>query len=416
MTRDVTARALSGTFNRFWCATGLSALGNGLHRSSVPLIAAAITRDPVTVGAIIASSRLPWLILSFKVGVWIDRRSPSEVIRIGASVRVIAATLLAVFLLGTWNSTLVLCALVFAVASGEVMGDTSAQAWVAYSEKPSAYPMANARIYGTQVLLGQLSGPVLAGLLLSYAIYLASAVCGILQLVAAVALQRVIRVRTVEPSARPREDRSDLTSNASQATKIDSALSYILAQRCLVGLVLLGVVSMTIYGMWVTAIVLFATDPRALDLSPTQYGLLMLTTACGSLLGTAAMPWLLRATNGFWCVAASCVGVSALPLGAAVSNSVPLVCASMFAYGFLLSAWNVSAVSFRQAKIPIQLLGRVNALYRLATWGAMPIGAVLAGILCAYANTHVVFLVCIAMSLLQYPALVLVREMKGYRG
>ncbi len=46
--------------------------------------------------------------------------------------------------------------------------------------------------------------------------------------------------------------------------------------------------------------------------------------------------------------------------------------------------WNIVTVSIRQRIVPDQLLGRVNAGYRLAAWGTMPLGAALGGII---ANT-----------------------------
>lgn len=412
---------LSSTFHRLWFATGLSALGNGIQRSLVPLLAAAASRDPKIVGVIVACARLPWLVFGFHVGAWIDKYSPSRVIRVGVGVRVVGALLLTAFLLAGWSSTIMLCGLVFAVAVGEVMGDISAQTWVAHLETSAAYPVANARIYGTQVLLGQLTGPVFAGLLFSAATFLATGACAILQVLSAIALRRVARsdAMTVPGSSPRRPDRSGRAPGAAAivaAIPLRSAHELIWKDQCLTGLVLLGALSMLVYGMWITMIVLFATDPKGLDLSPSRYGVLMMTMACGSLLGALVMPMVLRATNGFACVAASCLGVSVLPLGAALSTNVFAVGFSMFAYGLLLSAWNVSAVSFRQTRVPIQMLGRVNALYRVASWGAMPIGAVVAGLLGAGTTAQFVFVVCVAVSLLQYPTLRLVRDMKDYRG
>ena len=43
--------------------------------------------------------------------------------------------------------------------------------------------------------------------------------------------------------------------------------------------------------------------------------------------------------------------------------------------------WNVITVSLRQEIIPPRLLGRVNSAYRFVGWGAMPIGAIVGGLL-----------------------------------
>ena len=50
-------------------------------------------------------------------------------------------------------------------------------------------------------------------------------------------------------------------------------------------------------------------------------------------------------------------------------------------YGVMAAAmlWNVSTVSWRQRRIPSELLGRVNSIYRFFGWGSMPLGALAGG-------------------------------------
>jgi len=43
--------------------------------------------------------------------------------------------------------------------------------------------------------------------------------------------------------------------------------------------------------------------------------------------------------------------------------------------------WNVITVSWRQRRIPTELLGRVNSIYRCFGWGSMPLGALTGGAL-----------------------------------
>lgn len=49
--------------------------------------------------------------------------------------------------------------------------------------------------------------------------------------------------------------------------------------------------------------------------------------------------------------------------------------------GFGIGIANVHAVSLRQRAVPGHLTGRTNAAYRLISWGAIPIGAGLGGVL-----------------------------------
>jgi len=53
--------------------------------------------------------------------------------------------------------------------------------------------------------------------------------------------------------------------------------------------------------------------------------------------------------------------------------------------------WDVVVVVLRQTLIPQHLLGRVNSVYRLVAWGAMPVGAAVAGVVAKTAGTVAVF-------------------------
>jgi len=50
---------------------------------------------------------------------------------------------------------------------------------------------------------------------------------------------------------------------------------------------------------------------------------------------------------------------------------------------------NIVTVSYRQRRIPDDLLGRVNSIYRFFGWGLMPFGALAAGWIVAAAEPSV---------------------------
>jgi predicted MFS family arabinose efflux permease len=56
--------------------------------------------------------------------------------------------------------------------------------------------------------------------------------------------------------------------------------------------------------------------------------------------------------------------------------------------GFGTALANVHNVSLRQSAVPDRLQGRVNAAYRLVSWGVIPIGAVLGGLLAREMGAH----------------------------
>jgi MFS family permease len=47
--------------------------------------------------------------------------------------------------------------------------------------------------------------------------------------------------------------------------------------------------------------------------------------------------------------------------------------------GFAMTLWNVASLSIRQTLIPQDMFGRVNSVFRMLSWGLMPLGALVGG-------------------------------------
>jgi predicted MFS family arabinose efflux permease len=76
---------------------------------------------------------------------------------------------------------------------------------------------------------------------------------------------------------------------------------------------------------------------------------------------------------------------AAVAVGLLAHNAVVMVgCLALSA--FAGAQWNVATVSLRQRIIPDRIRGRVNSVYRLARWGALPIGAALGGVIASTAG------------------------------
>ncbi len=77
------------------------------------------------------------------------------------------------------------------------------------------------------------------------------------------------------------------------------------------------------------------------------------------------------------------------PLGTALADRAGagvtvVLCALFLLVGLGSGVANVHAVSLRQTTLPEELRGRVNAAYRLISWGAIPIGAAAGGVAAAH--------------------------------
>ena len=126
-----------------------------------------------------------------------------------------------------------------------------------------------------------------------------------------------------------------------------------------------------------TMTVLFAQE--VLGLSAAQHGVLLSVAAVGAVVGSLGAPTVMARIGAQAClfVALSVWGFAYAAIGAS-SNAV-FVGAAMFALMAGSMLWNVVTVSWRQRRIPSELLGRVNSIYRFFGWGSMPLGALAGG-------------------------------------
>jgi MFS family permease len=118
---------------------------------------------------------------------------------------------------------------------------------------------------------------------------------------------------------------------------------------------------------------------RELRLPPEGYGFLLAAAAIGALIGARAaerLVALLGVVPGLWASVAVTATSYAL---VALVPSPPLVAVLLALTSAAVIVWNVITVSMRQRIIPVAFMGRVTSGYRLAAWGAMPLGSVVGG-------------------------------------
>jgi MFS family permease len=130
-------------------------------------------------------------------------------------------------------------------------------------------------------------------------------------------------------------------------------------------------------GGFYAVLALFAREE--LRLGPTGYGLLVAASALGSV---AAGLMGARVGSGAGRRKVALLTTPSVCLGFALVAGIPwlpLTVLVMIAFGWVVSLYNIVAVSLRQAITPDAMLGRVTAVHRFLAWGALPVGAVVAG-------------------------------------
>jgi predicted MFS family arabinose efflux permease len=121
---------------------------------------------------------------------------------------------------------------------------------------------------------------------------------------------------------------------------------------------------------------------RGLEVSPLLVGLLLATEGAGSLVAASLTPSLVRRVGSGQAVrlgaGASAVAALLLPLATGPAGIVLFALGNAgFAAGVVV--FSICTRTHRQMASPPQLLSRVMATVRFVSWGAIPVGALIAG-------------------------------------
>ena len=276
---------------------------------------------------------------------------------------------------GTGHASLALLYIAFfLLGTGQVFFDNADQAFLPDIVSDDAIERANARLQAGTLGAGQLGGPAIGSLLFSIAVAVPfafdAATFAAASLLVFTIHGNVARQRT--PSLRPDASRRSLRD------EIREGLSYLLHHKLLRRLaVILG--SMNMLDLVArSTFVLFAQ--QRLHLSDLGFGIVLTMWAVGGIAGGIIAdrlgprrPQHILATT----IALMTVGYVAIP----VFVNPYVTGGAFFLSGIAAVLWNVITVSARQQVIPSALFGRVNSVYRLLAWGALPIGAAAGGLI-----------------------------------
>lgn len=404
---------LGRDFRLLLTAGTISNVGDGIDATALPLLAAALTEDPILFAGVATASRLPWLLFALQAGALADRLDRRRLMVAVNVVRTILLSILGTAVLLDTASIWLLYVVSFGLGTAEVLFDTSAQAFLPRVVEREQLERANGLQMGLETVANQFVGPPLGGflfaaaaavpILLDAGTFLVAA--GLLALVSRSAGRIAVRPGTASatdpaPGADPDVDVQDapITPPGRVRDDIREGLVWLRGHVLLRSLaVLLGLMNggfMAFFGI----LALFALQVLGLD--EVQFGLLLTSVAIGSVTASVLSARIVDRVGRAPTLWSTLVLSVVLPVVLGLTSNVWVFAAGSVAFGASAVLWNVITVSLRQAVIPDHLLGRVNAVYRFLGWGAMPIGAFLGGVLADAYGLRAPFLAASAIMVL----------------
>ncbi|MFI6637587.1 MFS transporter [Nonomuraea fuscirosea] len=360
-------------FRTFFAATTFEILGNNLAFVTVPLVAVSVLDAGAgQVGTLATLGTVAALVIGLPAGAWVDRVRPRRVL---IAAELAQAALPACLLIAWWLGALTLWQM-YAVALLRgvvvVFAVVGTMSQIPRLVDAGKLPKANAALMSL-VAGANAVGQGLGGLLLQ-ALTAPAGLAGTVMshLLSACLLMKISDTERSVPESRRR---------GTVRSEVAAGLRHVLRDKELRGLAVSG--ACTNLGSQIVNTVLPVMFVRELGLPIAMLGVFWTAGGCGLLLGTRCARLIARRVG---------LGRTLGLLGFLVAPAgllVPLVggggwlwmgTAGWAVITFRIGVNNVLGVSLQQLLTPPAMLGRMHAVFRIMSTGAVMAGAVMAGV------------------------------------
>ncbi|MEV1170898.1 MFS transporter [Nonomuraea sp. NPDC049784] len=341
--------------------------------AALPLLAAAITSDPVAVAGVAIAGQSPWLLFGLLAGAVIDRFDQR---RLTAAVDVVRVLMLAVLVISVSLDVAgiaLLYLVAFACGVGETLRDTATATLLPPLVRDADLDRANGWLVNAEVAGNELVGPPIGGYLFGVAMVLPFAVNGGTLALAAALIFSLPNVFASKAGS--------YTSKGQIWSDTRAGLRWLIKHPRLRMIVGLGAVFAAMDSAWFAVLVLYV--PEILGLPAWGYGVLLGVGAVGGLAGGVLAARITRIVGAAGALAGclACAAIGQLMIG--LTASAVVVAAGLAITSGAFGVWAVVARTTRQRLTPAEMLGRVSSAAMTAVMSASPLGALVGGLLAA---------------------------------
>lgn len=365
----MTKAPLGAHFRAFWVATAVSNLGDGIRWTALPLLTAAITREPTAVAATQVAIWMPQLLFGLLGGAIVDRVDRRVLVRnfqVGRAL-VMAALAGAVFTDGI--ALWMVYASAFLIGLGEVFVDGAAQTIVRALLPDDQLETGYGRMWAADLTANEFIGPPTGGFLFELGRALPFATDAVSFGTAGILIHRLPADLLARTERAPSTLRADIGEGLRTLWNVE------LLRVATLAVAAHGLLSSLSYAIFV----LFAL--QVLHTDAVGFGLIISAGGIGGVLATLVASRVVHVVGrGSIMWGGTVVSGVALFLIGTTSNPI-LAGVFQFVMVFSISMWNVVGRALRASIVPDALLGRVVASGRMIAWGAIPVGSALGGVM-----------------------------------
>ena len=381
----------NSAFMHLWAGQTAAQVGFQVGTLATSAIAITILHASETqIGVLSALQTVAFLLVGLPAGAWVDGWHKRHVMiaadmaRIGALISIPLAYGLATL---TLTHLMIVSAL---LGLCTVFFDVAYQSYVPIIASKRSIGAANGRLEASYQV-GHAGGPGLGGWLLGIIapplVYLLTA------LTYALSTWAIWRIRAPEPTP--------ARTGAPLLAQIHEGLSFVRGQHLLFPL--FSCIAAAAFAGAGVQVLLPILVLRTLDMSATQLGVLLSAGAFGGIIGALTRSaWIKHLGIGRTIVVTSIIGVTVLAAQPAAVHApaaaAAIIAVSGIVSSYFLTIYNVTQMSLRQEICPPHMLGRMNAIFRFAVWGVMPLGSLASGVAASWMGVEAAMYVFIALA------------------
>lgn len=368
-------------FRTLWRASAVSATGTEIGEIALPVLALVVLQaSAVELSVVRAAQLLPFLILPLALGVLVERRPQRRLMVQADLVRGIVLLLVAALALTGALTVPALAVFVAVIGAGTVLYSLADFSYLPRLLTPEQLPDGNARLTATQSALSVGGQGVGGALVQAVTAPWAVVVNGAAYLASGLFLRTI---STPDHRSQPAAGSSvGLAWGGVRTLWRHKQVRALAAEATIWNL-----------GNEVLMLSISILVIRTYSLGPLVLGLILMAGGVGAFIGSMFSARLTRTVGyGRGLIAALVLGNSAplavITFTTGTSYQVILLGAAFLMSGLGIGVANSQAVTVRQLSVPEHLRSRVNAAYRLLSWGALAFGALGAGLLNTTVGAH----------------------------
>ncbi|GIO04816.1 MFS transporter [Brevibacillus reuszeri] len=363
-------------FRTFWLSHTATQFGAQVALLGLPLVASlSLAATPLQMGVLGALEYAPFLLIGLFAGVWVDRSRRRPVLFLSNMGRALLLALIPILsaigvLRMEWLYTIA-----FLTGVCTVFFDIAYQSYLPTLVSKEQLVGTNSMLEGSRSA-AQMTGPGLSGVLIQMITApMAMLVTSLSFFLSALSLSFIKKEEALPV-------RPDTPRSLWQDIREGLQLSF--SEPLLFGVIRCSAIFNFSWNVMFSVYVLYAIT--TLHISSGWLGLVYGGMGVGFFLGALLVHKAIRTFGmgpvivGSAMIASSGGPFAPLAMGSG-SSAVFLLMLGQFFFGLGMSMWSISTLSLRQAIVPDQLQGRVNATVRFVAWGAYPLGSLAGGII-----------------------------------